>query len=89
MGAYMYPITINRNPQKVTYSRTEYLDDMEMSLSELRKYVEEDETFEFFSEDFELKIYGNRLETEEEMNRRVAKEEAYMKGYNEFHAKKL
>ncbi len=91
MGMYMYPIKIKREPQIVRYSKVVELEDSTLTLAMLRKYVSEDEHFSiietdegFYSKTL-LSISGNRSETDDELNSRVAKEENYMKNYNEFH----
>lgn len=94
MGAYMYPIVIKREPQKVRYSKEIALGNSVLTLAKLREHVSEDDIFSIYQTDEGLYsktmlcVDGERMETQEEANARVAKEEAYMKGYNEFHSKK-
>lgn len=92
---YMYPIKIKREPQKIYYTREIELEKECLTLAELRQYnVTEDETFsigEVYEAQFPtpvLCISGWRVETTEEMNERVAKEEKYMENYAKFHANK-
>lgn len=88
MGAYMYPIKIDREPKKVRYTKDIILEDAVLTLADLRKYVTEDERFSFFETDegiyskTMLSISGERLETEEETKLRVEREESYMQEYN-------
>lgn len=89
MGAYMYPINIDRDPQKIGYTKDYELNDSELSLADLRKYVNEDETFEINYEENRIYVYGYKLETKEEVEKRVSKQEKYMKNYTEFHKNKI
>lgn len=93
---YMYPIAINIEAQEIRYQNEYNLGDGLLTLAILRKYVSEDQTFSVndgvdeddFSDNTILYVNGTRLETKGELSKRVAKEEAYMKRYNEFHATK-
>jgi hypothetical protein len=94
MPAYAYPIQIKREPQKVKYQKQFELESALLTLSELRKYVSEDEQFAIneegeppFGDKIVLHVYGYRMETNEELRTRVAKEEAYMEEYNKRHKK--
>jgi replicative DNA helicase len=62
--------------------------DLVLSLSQLTKYVSDDETFQIDSEEHKIYVFGKRFETEEEVAKRVLKEESYMERYNEYHRKK-
>ena len=88
MGAYMYPIVINRERSFIPYERCYKLTDLELTLNELKFYVKKNESFFIDSEAYVIYVRGKRLETDEEMNERIAKEELYMKNYQEFHSKK-
>ena len=95
MGTYMYPIQIKREPQKVRYTKEFNLNSDSLTLAELRKYVSQDETFSIYEAEnsiygsqYILNVSGERLETEEEVKTRVAKEEKYMESYTKFHANK-
>jgi len=95
MGAYMYPIIIKREPQKIRYNRQiELTNDGVFTLSELSKLVNEEEKFSIIEIgqsiycSHVLSISGERMETEKEVSERVAKEENYMKNYTEFHNNK-
>jgi hypothetical protein len=88
MGMYMYPIKIDRGAKLVSYSKEYDLPDLELSLSELKKYVSNDETFQINSEEHKIYVFGKRFETKEEVAKRVQKEEKYMENYNEFHKNK-
>ncbi len=83
---YMYPIKINREPQRVSYDHKHQLNDIILSLDDLRKYVSEDETFQIDGR--MIYVYGLRMETAKETESRVKREESYMKKYNEYHSKK-
>lgn len=83
-GAYMYPITVDRNPKEISYEKEFDLEDIELSLDDIRKYVKEDETFMIDNDEMKIKVYCKRLETETELENRISKEENYMKKYKEF-----
>jgi len=94
MGAYMYPIKIKREAQKIRYTKEYPLEDYGvLTLRELRKYVNEDEAFSIHDSDegmqstYTLSVSGTRMETPEELALRVAKEELYMVNYKAFHDK--
>jgi hypothetical protein len=95
MGAYMYPIKIKREPQKISYSKQiELKNEGVLTLAELREYVTEDEEFSInekensiYGNEYILSVWGKRMETDDEVKNRVAKEESYMKNYTEFHEK--
>lgn len=92
---YMYPIKIKREPQNIYYTREIELEKPCLTLAELRKYnITEDETFSI-GEKYEaqfptsvLYVSGWRIETSEEVSKRVEGEEKYMENYNKFHANK-
>ena len=87
----MYPIIIKREPQKIRYHKEFELDGEGLTLAKLREYVTEDEIFSISETDESihsktmLYVNGTRLETKEETELRVQKEESYMKNYAEFH----
>lgn len=93
MGAYMYPITIKRDRQKIRYTIEVELEDSTLTLSILRMYVNEDEKFSIVETDegpyskTVLFITKERYETDTELKARVEKEEAYMIEYNKRHSK--
>lgn len=94
MGMYMYPITIKREPQVIKFEKKVGLGgNTTLTLAELKSHgVTEENSFEIL-EDYEiglytLYIYCKRLETQDEVDARVKKEEKYMKNYTKFHAKK-
>lgn len=93
MGAYMYPIIIKREPQIISVRKTIELDDSTLTLAQLMRYgVTNDCKFQIvedsYSGEYRLYIYSKRLETQKEVDKRVAKEESYMKNYNNFHKNK-
>ena len=95
MGMYMYPIEVKKEPQKVRYHKEVELPDGLLKIENISKHIKEGEQFGFrtiesgmFSETLMMDIYGFRLETQEELDVRVAKEELYMKNYAEFQRNK-
>jgi hypothetical protein len=92
----MYPIKIRREPRKVRYNKVIELDnDGVFTLSEIRNLVTEDERFSIIEKEnsmygssYALSVTGERFETQEEVDERVAKEELYMDNYTKFHANK-
>lgn len=88
MPAYAYAIKIDRNRQTVSETLHRKLPDEELSLSDLRDLgVKETDTFYIASDEKTMLIYRKRPETDEEMSKRIAKEENYMKEYNKRHGK--
>lgn len=92
MPAYMYPIVIKKDRQKVRYTKDIELDnDGVLTLSILRTYVNEDECFSIVEKRsvmgcaYLLRVSGQRLETKDECTARVEKEEKYMAEYNKRH----
>lgn len=92
MAAYAYPIIIKPEKQVVKYSRQINLPDEPLSLSLLRDYVTEDDTFTITENDWSiypvLTIFKTRLETDKEQQERVNKETAYTVEYNKRHPQK-
>ena len=86
MGMYMYKIAVDKKPKKVHYSKEYDLIDLELTISELKKYVSDNESFQINSDEGKIYVYGSRLETKEELKDRIAGEEAYNKRYDEYHA---
>ena len=85
---------INSEPQKVRYQREVELPDGLLTIEDISKHLKEGEKFAFFQReegglglpvDY-LNIYGYRNETEEEIDKRVAKAERYNKNYEKHHA---
>ena len=85
---YYSPIEIKRTAQPNSYTNKYKIQDIELSLAELSTYVTGDETFSIFNDDMEIHVYGRRLETPDEMNNRIEKQEAYMVGYYKYHNNK-
>jgi hypothetical protein len=92
MGKYMYKIVIEREPQEIKYSREIELKDELLTLAELRKHVSENEYFSIDLEETDdggfrtmLNVSGKRLETQDEVDIRVTKQEKYMENYHKFH----
>lgn len=86
MGAYMYPIKIDREKQQVRTKRKVKVKDIEaITLDLIQNNVKKDETFYVDFEEFILIVEGKRLETDQEQKERITKEESYMQRYTEFH----
>lgn len=92
---YASKIKVNYEPQKIRYQREVRLPSGLLTLEDLGKYLKEGEKFSFFQReeggigipvDY-ISIYGYRIETDEEVKVRVAKEEKYNENYEKFHAK--
>ena len=92
MGIYMYPIIIRREQQMVSNNKEFELGyDSTLTLLQLRDFgVTDDKSFQIIEEEntqkYILYVYGKRLETQEEVNERVIKEESYMENYTKFQA---
>lgn len=92
---YASKIKINREPQKVPCIHKIELPDGWLTLDILKKYlnpndqfsINEEDSGNFFGTTTVLTIKGERLETDEEVAKRVAKEEKYMDNYYKFHEK--
>jgi hypothetical protein len=91
---YASKIEIKREPQFISYEKIFDLGyDATLSISDLRFFgITDENTFATHQEEntkrYTLYVNGMRLETEEETKIRVAKEEAYMRGYEEYHKNK-
>lgn len=81
----MYPIQIERTAKKRPITRQYQLKYNITSLEEIEKYVAKNETFEIDNDEAILYVHGVELETPEEVQKRVAKEEAYMAEYKKRH----
>lgn len=81
MGPYAYPITIRRKPQTICWEESKEFESL--SLAILQPFVGDlnFEVTEQKSGDYEVSVTRSRLETPEELSRRVAGEVAYMKEY--------
>jgi hypothetical protein len=88
----MYPIKINKEPQRVSVnSQVDLGYDGELTIADLLGHgVTESGSFSIQQEEnscrLTLYIYNSRLETQEEVDARVKKEEAYMERYKEYKA---
>lgn len=85
-GPYGSPITVNRFPQKISYVETHEIMDS-LSINMLRELgIADDEKFcvcesdNFFGLDT-LAVTKHRLESQEEMDKRIEREERYMARY--------
>ena len=87
MGAYMYPIIIKREPQKINVNKEVNLGyDCELTLADLKSHgVKGNSYFSIYFDGnrYVLSITSKRLETKKELKLRVQKEESYMLKYNE------
>ena len=95
MPMYYSKIKINYDPQFVNEKRYIYLYEDQLTLDILEKYISRDETFfictlepSMQGETYLIEIHRKRLETEEERQNRIAKEEKYNKNFEDFHAKR-
>ncbi len=95
MPAYAYPINIIREPKKIRYQKEIELESGVLTLSEVRKYVTDEERFYIEYKDSDtfskgtpiLYVLGDRLETDAELKERVTRQEKYMEEYNKRHKK--
>lgn len=93
---YASPIEIKREPQEVNFHKEIKLPEGLLTLEILSQYVAPHETFSISDVEDErysfmsttvLNIYGKRLETQEEVDARIVKQEKYMENYRKFHNK--
>ncbi len=91
---YASKITVKYTPQKVNYQREIKLPDGLLTIDEISKHLKEGEKFGFrgvengmFGTTLMMDIFGHRLETQEELDARVTKEEKYNENYEKHHAK--
>jgi len=89
---YHGKIKVERYRKKVKYKETHQLPNELFTLDTFRKYVSEDELFDIWPSDeyvdvLFIEVYKVRMETDEEMEKRIAKQEKYMENYHRFHAK--
>lgn len=91
---YASKIEIKKEAQKVRYHRQVELPDGLLTINEISKHLKEGEQFGFqeiqtsqFRTTLYMNIFGYRLETEEELAARVAKQEKYNENYEKHHAK--
>lgn len=94
MPAYAYRIIVKKQKQRVNDNKTFIIEGDSLTLDALREAgIAEGETFsisetthnsgiESYSEGYEINVQRTRLETKEERDTRVAKEESYMAEYN-------
>ena len=82
MGAYMYPIQIKREPQVIHFTEIVNFDEDRLTL-EMLAFVGKDNfsVYENSLQQYEITVFRSRLETPEEVKRRVEKEEKYMEEY--------
>ena len=91
---YASKVKISYLPLKVAYTRTVQLPNRLLHAEDITECLNGEERFELVhneaqgleTESFSLEIHGYRYETEEEMKRRIALQEKYNKGYEEFWA---
>lgn len=78
----MYPIRVDKKRQTIDFDETVFIDSNSLTLEAL-KFVGED-AFSVHVDDYDgykISVSRSRLESEEERDIRVAKEEAYMAEY--------
>lgn len=96
MPPYAYPIKINREKQVIRFHEHKGIESNSLTLEDLQ-FVGQDkfsicekevETgIGCYPEGYIITVYRSRLETDEEYNKRIASEEAYMAEYNKRHPK--
>lgn len=90
---YASKLNINYNPEMVKYHREIELPDGLLTIDDISKHLKEGERFGFrevetkFGTALFMDIFGHRLETIEELQSRIAKQEQYNENYHKFHAK--
>lgn len=91
---YASKITVNYEPQKVKYHREVELPDGLLTIDQISKHLKEGEQFGFrevesgmFGTTMMMDIFGYRLETQEELDVRITKQEKYNENYENHHAK--
>ena len=91
---YASKIAINYEPQKVRYQREIELPDGLLTLNDISKHLKQKEKFAFrdvengmFRTVLIMDIFGYRLETQEELDARVIKQERYNINYENHKAK--
>lgn len=89
MGAYIYPIKVNKEKQKVKTVKSIKLPDRFLTISDIAKHLKEGDKFSIseieqgvFNMETILTVHSERLETNEEQKTRVSKELLYMAEYN-------
>lgn len=89
MGAYMYPIKVDKTRKVIKYVVSTDITDVKLTLDFLAKYIYKQEWFNIteyeenqFGTTIMLNVHKQRKETDEEFNTRVNKELAYMVEYN-------
>lgn len=82
---YASKIKIDYNPLKVRYQREIKLPNRDLTIDDINKHLGVDETFQFEINEDEQDIYlvisGYRYETEEELKKRIEKQEKYNENY--------
>ncbi len=90
---YASKITINSAPQKIAYHRAVELPEGLLTLNDISKHLKDEEKFGFrevssqFGTVLFMEIHGFRLETQEELVVRIAKQEKYNENYEKHHKK--
>lgn len=85
---YASKITIDYNPKKVRYHRKVELPDGLLTIEDISKHIKEGEQFGFrevesspYGTTLYMDIFGYRLETQEELDTRIVKQEKYNENY--------
>jgi hypothetical protein len=90
MPAYAYPITVHRSRLQVRFEDVKEFDSDFLTLADLQ-FVGEDSFYVNARDNggYRITVSRSRLETVEERNSRVAKEESYMTEYLKRHPGKV
>ncbi len=91
---YASKIIIKYEPKKVRYHREVELPDGLLTIEDISKHIKEQEQFGFrevetgaYGTTLFIDIFGYRLETQEELDARIYKEEKYNENYEKHHIK--
>jgi hypothetical protein len=91
---YASKIEIIREPKVIKFTKKVTIYDGKLTLNILSQHMSNDQTFEVYREDgelypdnYHLEIHCERLETQDEVNERIAKQEKYNENYEKFRAK--
>lgn len=85
MGAYMYPIKIDRQKKVIPIPFTETIEDQKSLTLKVLEDIAGGTDFDIELDSYNryvVTVHHIRLETDKEYNSRIAKEKAYMKEYH-------
>lgn len=88
-------INIQYEPQEIRFQRSIELPDRPLTIEDITKHLQPGQTFSFMEQEDGylcdpvpyLVIHGTRLETDEELGFRIARQENYNREYEKFNAK--